>query len=100
MENKPRFNGPDYQPELDQKRLATQHEKIKKLVQDHKWRTLQEIATALGVPEASVSAQLRHMRKPRFGAHKIDKRRRVTVSPTHGLWEYRLDPTSEIPACY
>jgi hypothetical protein len=46
-------------------------------------RTLQEIADATGDPHASISAQLRHLRKPRFGAYAIDKRRRT---PSGGTW--------------
>jgi hypothetical protein len=46
-----------------------------------------EIAAVTGDPQTSTSAQLRHLRKPRFGGYRIDKRRRVA---TAGSWEYRL----------
>ncbi len=83
----PHFNGPDYNPVIDFSRLTKQHERIRELMRDGKWRTLAEIETATGDPPASVSAQLRHLRKVRFGAWEVDKRRRATHS---GLWEYRL----------
>ena len=50
------------------------------------WLTLNEIHQATGDPEASISAQIRHLRKYRFGAHQIDKRRRNDGAQ----WEYRL----------
>jgi len=46
-----------------------------------------EEISSLGYPESSVSAQLRHLRKPKFGGHTILKRRRFSG---HGLWEYQL----------
>lgn len=56
-------------------------------MRDEHWRTLSEIAQVLGYPEASISAQLRHLRKPDFGSYLVDKRRRPN-SP--GYWEYRV----------
>jgi hypothetical protein len=47
--------------------------------------------------EASISAQLRHLRKPSFGGFRVEKRRREgedtaanakTAAP--GKWEYRI----------
>lgn len=83
-----RFNGPAYDPALDRDRLSGQIQRIFELVRDGQWRTLSEIAATTGDPEASVSAQLRHLRKPRFGAYVVEKRRRGLE--TAGLWEYRL----------
>lgn len=50
------------------------------------WRTLPEIAVAIHHPEASISAQLRHLRKAEFGGYIVNKRR-VAQS---GLWEYQV----------
>jgi hypothetical protein len=58
------------------------------LMSDGYWRTLDEIAHATGDPHASISAQLRHLRKPRFGAYVVEKRHRG--APARGLYEYRL----------
>ena len=82
-----KFNGDGYDAEKDHARLNGQIRRIYDLMHDGKWRTLEMIATATGDPPASVSAQLRHMRKPRFGGHTVEKRR---VVGTSGLWEYRL----------
>lgn len=83
-----RFNGPCYSPEHDQQRLAGQILRVFNYMQAGGWHTLNEIAAATGDPESSVSAQLRHLRKPRFGSHTIEKRPRGDRSV--GLWEYRL----------
>jgi DNA-binding transcriptional regulator GbsR (MarR family) len=54
------------------------------------WLTLAEISDDTGDPEASVSAQLRHLRKPRFGQHVIEKRRRSNSGRREMMWEYRM----------
>jgi hypothetical protein len=79
--------GPVYSAELDGERLRRQHQRIRSLMLDGKWRTLSEISQTLGYPESSVSAQLRHLRKPQFGSYVINKRRRGMT----GLWEYQLE---------
>jgi len=83
-----RFNGPDYEPEFDQARLTGQIKRIYNLMIDGRWRTLQEIEQATRDPQSSISAQLRHLRKKRFGSHIIEKRRRG--DRTNGLFEYKL----------
>ena len=84
-----RFNGPDYVPELDDVRLTGQVLRIFGLMKDGKWRTLSEIEEITKDPQASISAQLRHLRKERFGSHTIEKRR-VEGKEKSGLFEYRL----------
>lgn len=84
----PHFNGPDYVPALDFTRLKGQILRIAKTMLDGEWRTLGEIASLTGDPEASISAQLRHLRKERFGSNVVDKRRRGNLGS--GLWEYQL----------
>jgi len=59
------------------------------------WLTLRELSRLTSYGEASVSAQLRHLRKPRYGAFVIDKQVRkydeVNQIAEHGaVWEYRL----------
>ena len=83
------FDGPVYNPDLDQARLTGQIKRIFDLMKDNRWRTLTEISVRTGEPEASVSAQLRHLRKPRFGSHVVEKRRRGEGKS--GLWEYQLN---------
>ena len=84
----PHFNGPEYQPELDFTRLTGQIKRIYNLMEDRVWRTLGEIETGTGDPQSSISAQLRHLRKPRFGSHAVHKRRRGHGK--QGLFEYSL----------
>jgi hypothetical protein len=88
MDKQPHFNGPDYVPDLDDARLGLQHERIRDLMLDGEWRTLNEISEKTGDPQASVSAQLRHLRKPRFGSFIVLKRRRG--EDTQGLYEYHV----------
>ncbi len=86
------FNGPLFERVHDEPRLLKQHERIRNLMLDGAWRTLEEIATRTGDPPASVSAQLRHLRKPRFGAYRIERRARGERA--RGLYEYRLEATT------
>lgn len=80
-----RFNGSDYRPTRDDVRLTGQLLRIWNVMSDGVWRTLGQIAAMTGDPEASVSAQLRHLRKPRFGSHEVEK-----VHMGSGLYRYRL----------
>lgn len=85
MDQKPRFNGADYVPGRDNPRLTSQLQRIWNLMSDGSWRTLHQIGEATEDPEASISAQLRHLRKERFGAHQVERRH-----IGNGLYEYRL----------
>jgi hypothetical protein len=92
--------GPEFRQQADGHRLNTQMERVR----DHmlqatsrgRWLTLAEIRSALEAtwrcrfPEASISAQLRHLKKPMFGEYGLEKRRRH--GPGFGLFEYRLLP--------
>lgn len=88
-----RFNGPEYKPELDHDRLACQHVIIRDLMLDGIWRTLGEIEEATKFPQASISAQIRHLRKERFGGYLVSKRRRGNVK--NGLYEYSVSKKDE-----
>lgn len=81
----PRFNGSDYVRTRDDIRLKGQLLRVWICMSDGKWRTLGEIAKITGDPESSVSAQLRHLRKERFGAHTVEKEYK-----DFGLFVYRL----------
>lgn len=83
-----RFSGPAYDPHLDRGRLSGQIQRIFEYMRAGAWHTLPEIAAATGDPEASISAQLRHLRKERFGSHTVERRRRGEEA--FGLHEYRL----------
>lgn len=88
-----RFAGPTYEPRADNDRLTGQLFRVFKLMRDGGWRTLREIADTTGDPEASISAQLRHLKKPHFGGHGLEKR--IRGERTRGLYEYRLTVNQE-----
>ena len=77
------FDGPDDPNKVV--RLMAQQIRILDLMRDGSWRTLQEIADVTGDPTPSISAQLRHLRKPRFGSHTVEKRHVGS-----GLYQYRI----------
>jgi len=79
------FDGSDYQPLRDDGRLSKQIDRVFHCMKDGNWRTLPQIAEATGDPEASISAQLRHLRKERFGGHTINKQH-----VSEGLFTYQL----------
>jgi len=85
-----RFDGAEYVRAVDDARLTGQIRRVFDLMRDGRWRTLDEIGGATGDPVASISAQLRHLRKPRFGQFRVEKQHRG--EPDRGLWEYRLLP--------
>jgi len=82
------FDGDTYNRSLDHKRLSGQIERVFNLMRDGRWRTLSEIEGATGDPAASISAQLRHLRKDKFGAHTVEKQTRG--NRVRGLYEYRM----------
>ncbi len=83
-----RFNGPSYNAAMDKTRLTLQLGRIYKCMIDGRWRTLEEISRITGDGESSISAQLRHLRKPKFGSHQVLKQPRGDRK--HGLYEYRV----------
>lgn len=82
------FDGSDYKPELDQVRLTGQLKRIYDFMSDGQWWSVQEISNFTGDPENSVSAQLRNLRKLRFGGHTIERERKG--NPKYGYSKYRL----------
>jgi DNA ligase-1 len=86
------FDGPAYAPAYDDARLTQQHLRIRKVMLDKAWRTLAELEVLTNDPPASISAQLRHLRKKRFGSYVVE--RRVRGDRKNGLYEYRLLPPS------
>ena len=82
------FDGPTFDPKHDAERLGAQLAKVRDLMADGAWRTLDEIGVAVFVPGASVSARLRDLRKEKFGAFTVERRARGERSS--GLFEYRV----------
>lgn len=57
------------------------------------WLTLDELAAMTRYPAASISAQLRHLKKPQFGNYEVEKQLRTAAHLEDGqgaVWEYRL----------
>jgi hypothetical protein len=59
------------------------------------WLTLRELSRLTRYGEASISAQLRHLRKPQYGAFEVEKQRRREeevgrIEQQGPVWEYRL----------
>jgi len=92
--------GPAYEREHDGQRLRTQLEVIRDVMlsaaECGAWLTLRELAGITRYGEASISAQLRHLRKPAFGSYVVEKRRRG--NPAGGVWEYRLGEPRRVEA--
>ena len=80
-----RFDGSDYVATRDDVRLTGQLLRVWNAMQDGAWRTLDWIASTTGDPPASISAQLRHLRKERFGGHTVERQ-----YIARGLFSYRL----------
>lgn len=78
-------DGATYDHGRDGKRLHHQHHRVLAFMRDGKFHTLAEIAAYTKDPEASVSARLRDLRKPRFGSHEIER-----LYVERGLFRYRL----------
>ena len=62
------------------------------------WLTLLELSRLTTYGEASISAQLRHLRKPKYGSFTVEKRLRdsdavIRSAELGALWEYRLTKT-------
>ena len=59
------------------------------------WLTLDELAKLTHYPPASISAQLRHLRKPEYGGYAVEKQPRGVGRALRGedfgtVWEYQL----------
>lgn len=79
-----RFDGATYDHDRDHARLVAQQMAVFQCMKDGVWRSLKRIHNMTGAPEASISARLRDLRKPRHG-HTVERR-----YVERGLFEYRL----------
>ena len=79
------FDGSNYDHARDSLRLGKQLDKIFNIMKDGVPRTLSQIESLTGDPQASISAQLRHLRKERFGSHQLSK-----IYCGQGLYTYCL----------
>jgi hypothetical protein len=80
--------------------MRTQLEVVRDVMQSaaqcDAWLTLTEISRITRYGEASISAQLRHLRKSEHGGFRVEKRRRDAEETARangaapGKWEYRI----------
>jgi predicted dehydrogenase len=78
------FDGRTYERPRDHDRLFAQLTRVRGVMADHAWHTLDAIAARTADPPASVSARLRDLRKAKFGHLTIERR-----YLDRGLFEYR-----------
>lgn len=87
-------DGETYEAGFDRERLNAQARRVYDRLVTGRWLTLAQIAEETGDPEASISARIRDLRKDRFGALDVERRR---VGET-GLFEYRIPSGQGLPA--
>lgn len=85
LKNLPLFDGITFDAKRDGPRLAGHLQKVRELMSDGRWRTLEQIASFVGCSEASASARCRDLRKARFGSHTVERK-----NGGDGLWLYRM----------
>ncbi|MGH9679857.1 MAG: hypothetical protein ACRD4Y_07885, partial [Candidatus Acidiferrales bacterium] len=88
--------------EYDARRLRSQREIIRDVMISaadcDAWLTLGELRALTRYGEASISAQLRHLRKSENGGYEVTKRHRDDCAPARSggdgrgecVWEYRI----------
>jgi len=87
----PPFDGATFEAPRDADRLGHQLGAVRdQLLRVDGWCSLVELERATGYPQASISARVRDLRKPKFGGFNVQRRRRVG-SP--GTFEYRIVST-------
>jgi hypothetical protein len=79
----PGFGGPDLTP-ADEVRLTGHLLKVLELMSDGRERTLAQVAAAVHCSEAAAGSRLRDLRKQKFGAFTVPKRR------VGNLWFYKV----------
>ncbi len=85
------FDGDTYEAEHDKERLMSLLIKVRTLMAGGAWWTLHALVARTGGSESSVSARLRDLRKTKFGAYNIVRRR---IADGSGLHEYMMDEPS------
>lgn len=81
----PDHDGETYESERDKPRLNAQMRRVFEAMSDRRWHTLGDLAHSTGDPEASISARLRDLRKPKFGGFVIDRK-----YVGNGLFTYKM----------
>ena len=80
------FDGVTINDERDNGRLQAQLDLVRQLtLSTELWYTLAELSQRTNFPEASVSARLRDLRKPKFGGYTVDRK-----YVERGTWAYKV----------
>jgi hypothetical protein len=80
-------DGVTYEPAEDHVRLSGQLARVRQVMRDGEWHTLDYLVNHCGGTAASVSARLRDLRKPKYGSATITRQR-----VAGGLFAYRMEP--------
>ena len=83
----PEFDGDDYVSSRDKPRLTLQIHQVRMYMENNDWLSVKQISNYLNFPEPSVSAQIRNLRKKRFGNRVVERRYQG-----NGLYEFKLMP--------
>jgi hypothetical protein len=87
MSINPEFGGSTFDHKRDAADFRCQLDRTRGIMLGGGWHTLEYLASEVGCSEATVSARLRDLRKPRYGAYNIEKRVKVG---TKRVYEYRM----------
>ncbi len=80
------FDGKHYDKTKDKARLTKQMQGVYECINSGDWKTVEEIADFTGYPQPSISAQLRNLRKEKFGGLNVKGRYRDRTR----IFEYKL----------
>ena len=79
------FDGETIDQPRDGDRLRIQLGRIRQLTSFGQWFTLADLERMTGFPQASISARLRDLRKPKFGGYTVERQ-----YVERGLFRYRV----------
>ena len=89
-ETTPEFDGDDYVSSRDKPRLTQQIHQVRMYMENNNWLSVKQISDDLNFPEPSVSAQIRNLRKEKFGNRIVERRYQG-----NGLYEFKLMPKDD-----
>ena len=78
----------------DRPRLLTQHDQVRAVMLDGRWRSYEEIQATVAErfgrvwPLTSIARQVRYLRAPEHGGHCVERER--AAGRDAGLWRFRV----------
>jgi hypothetical protein len=83
------FDGETYDREKDAARLMRAQDRVLAFMSDGQWHLPEEVRLELDLPPGTaITSRIRDLRKQRFGAFTVERRRHADGS---GRYEYRLE---------